>query len=237
VLVACWAAKGGSGTTVVAAALALLLGRAHPGGALLADVAGDAPAALGCAGPQGESAGLRDWLADPAATAADLRARELVGSDRLRVLPCGNAPAREGTPTCGPASRADGVDERRLAALFDALAADQRPVVVDCGVLRPAEPQCLGLLLAERASHSLLVTRLCYLALRRAVLAPVRPTGVVVMTEAGRALRAGDIETTLGVPVVAEIGCDPAVARCVDAGLLATRLPRPLARAVAALVP
>ena len=40
------------------------------------------------------------------------------------------------------------------------------------------------------------------------------------------------VEDYLGAPVVAEVGVEPAVARAVDAGLLATRLPRSLERAL-----
>jgi len=47
VLIACWSTKGGAGTTVVTAALGLVLARRHPAGALLVDLAGDLPAALG----------------------------------------------------------------------------------------------------------------------------------------------------------------------------------------------
>ena len=54
--------------------------------------------------------------------------------------------------------------------------------------------------------------------------------GLVVVTEAGRALDAGDVAEVLGVPVVAEVAVDPAVARVVDAGLLLARPPRPLQR-------
>ena len=56
-LIACWSAKGGAGTTVVTAALGLVLARRHPAGALLVDLAGDLPAALGLppeAGSTGE---------------------------------------------------------------------------------------------------------------------------------------------------------------------------------------
>ena len=60
-LIACWSAKGGSGTTVVSVALGLLLARGAPGGALIVDLAGDVPAALGMAEPSG--AGVTDWLA------------------------------------------------------------------------------------------------------------------------------------------------------------------------------
>jgi hypothetical protein len=45
----CWSAKGGSGTTVVSAALSLVLSHRRP--ALLVDLAGDAPAALGMPNP------------------------------------------------------------------------------------------------------------------------------------------------------------------------------------------
>ena len=47
----------------------------------------------------------------------------------------------------------------------------------------------------------------------------VRPTGVVLIDEPGRALTSRDVEHALGVPVVAEARLDPAVARAVDAGL------------------
>ena len=79
---------------------------------------------------------------------------------------------------------------------------------------------------------SLLVVRPCFLALRRAVAAPVRPSGIVLVREAGRALTRRDVEEALQVPVRAEIDLEPAIARAVDAGLLATRLPRSLAQAL-----
>ena len=80
------------------------------------------------------------------------------------------------------------------------------------------------------ADRSLLVLRPCYLALRRAVSFEVRPTGVVLVAEAGRAITAPDVEDALGVPVVAEVLVTDAIARAVDAGLLASRLPRSLVR-------
>jgi hypothetical protein len=53
---------------------------------------------------------------------------------------------------------------------------------------------------------------------------------VVLLAEPGRALTRADVEDCVGAPVVAEVAVDPQVARAVDAGLLATRLPRALAR-------
>ena len=98
--------------------------------------------------------------------------------------------------------------------------------VVDCGTGAPPA----GLVAA--AGHSLLVTRPCYLALRRAVATGVQPSGIVLVHEPGRALTARDVERSLGAPVVAELHYDPAVARAVDAGLLAARLPRSLAHSL-----
>ena len=106
----------------------------------------------------------------------------------------------------------------------------RRSVVIDCGVLGACEPD--RAVVAARCTHSLLVTRACYLALRRAADPPLRPSGVVLVTEPGRALDRTDVEQVVGAPVRAEVALDPAVARAVDAGLLASRLPRGLERAL-----
>jgi hypothetical protein len=75
---------------------------------------------------------------------------------------------------------------------------------------------------------SLLVTRGCYLALRRAVRQPVRPAGVVLVEEPGRALGANEVAEVIGAPIVARVPVRPAIARAVDAGVLASRLPAAL---------
>jgi MinD-like ATPase involved in chromosome partitioning or flagellar assembly len=217
-LFACWSPKGGSGTTVVTAALGLLLARATPSGALLADLAGDLPTALGlAAGPTG--IGLADWLvAGPDVPDDALRRIEVDAGAQLRLLPWRGAAGSGDTL----------VASERGAALATALAADPRPVVVDCG---PAGAGA-GLAVAAGATVSLLVIRPCYLALRRALDAPLRPSAVVLVTEEGRSLGRADVEDVLGVPVRAEVRVDPSVARAVDAGLLAGRLPRGLERAL-----
>lgn len=215
-LFACWSPKGGSGTTVVAAALGLLLARAAPSGALLADLAGDLPTALGlAAGPTG--IGLADWLAaGPDVPDDALERLEVDAGARLRLLPWRGA---QDAPT---------TDVGRGEALAAVLSADPRPVVVDCGTAGAGA----ALAVAASATVSLLVIRPCYLALRRALDAPLRPSGVVLVTEEGRSLGRADVEDVLGVPVRAEIRVDPTVARAVDAGLLAGRLPRGLERAL-----
>ena len=198
----CWSAKGGSGTTVVAATLAL----ATATDSLLIDLDGELPAVLGLPEPAGQ--GIADWLAcdAPPRALADL-AVEVNGSTQL--VPRGTQP----------------IDRRssRWPDLAAWLAARPYAVVVDSGTGDPPNP--LG-----AVGRSLLVTRACYLALRRAVATPWRPDGVVLVAEPGRMLRVPDIERAIGVPVVATISHDPAVARAVDAGLLAARLPRVLQR-------
>ena len=56
-------------------------------------------------------------------------------------------------------------------------------------------------------------------------------TEIALVDEPGRALRGADVRAATGCEVRGRLPCDPAVARAVDAGLLATRLPRS-ARAV-----
>jgi hypothetical protein len=209
VLTACWSVKGGSGTTVVAATLALLSARAGLPGALFADLDGEAPAVLGLREPDGP--GLGDWLAVDGHPAEALDRLEVEVGPGLSLLPRGRA---------GPGGDAAG------RALGVALLEDPRAVVADCGLL----PDGARAAVVEVATCSLLVMRPCYLAVRRAAAASLRPHGIVLVQERGRALTARDLEDVVGVPVLAEVEVDPAVARSVDAGLLSSRLPRLLQR-------
>jgi hypothetical protein len=262
--------KGGSGTTVVAVSLALVLARHADDGVLLVDLAGEVPAVLGIAEPPGP--GVAEWLAAGETVPVEGWSRlEVAAPGGLSVVPRGAGPL-------GPRSRVE--------VLAELLATDGRPVVVDCGLVRsphriphdpghPGDPD-LGSLLtvgldpiddgsvtgasvgdldraaasgsidlraehdpaplvfAGCATHSLLVIRGCYLALRRALHAPIHPSGAVFVHEAGRPFTAHDIAQVLDVPVVAEVAHDPAIGRAVDAGLLASRLPRGLERIAAA---
>ena len=220
-LIACWSPKGGSGTTVFACGLAAVLARSAraEGGVLLADLAGDAAAVLGVAEPAGP--GLAEWLGAGADVAATALARlEVEAGAGLHLLAW--APPGPGFRP-GP-GRAD--------VLVDALSADPRPVVADCG----SAADGAALAVAGGAPMSLLVLRPCYLALRRALAAPLRPSGVVLVNEQGRALGRRDVEDVLGVPVRAEVDVDAGVARAVDAGLLAHRVPRGLERACRAVL-
>jgi Mrp family chromosome partitioning ATPase len=206
VLVACWSVKGGVGTTVVAASIALQHALDGAPGVVLADLAGDLPAVLGLAEP--ESPGLAGWLAAGPGVPADALARiEVEAAPGLALLPRGDGP----------------LQAPRAAVLAAMLERSPRTAVVDCG---RAEGAVAGAVI-ERAQQSLLVTRPCFVALRRASLAPYRPTGVVVVNEPGRVLSKDDVEQVVHAPAT-QIEIDPAVARLVDAGLLTGRIPRSL---------
>jgi len=203
----------------VAAALAVVLSRSSPAGALVVDLAGDVPAVLGMR-DEPNGSGVAEWLDGGEAVPADGLARvELPVHAGLALLPSGQTVLRA-SPSRAPA----------LAAL---LAADPRAVVVDGGWVGtgapPGRTELVGAL-AANAEHSLLVLRPCFLALRRAVQAPIRPTGVILVAEEGRALSAADVEDVLGVPVQVAVTVTAQVARAVDSGLLASRLPRSLER-------
>ena len=119
----------------------------------------------------------------------------------------------------------DRIDAEAITAISELVAAGHR-VIVDTGtdhdVLHRFDP-----LLPQR----LLVTRPCYLALRRAVGVPFVPDHVVLIAEHQRALTERDVSLALALPVTS-VPYDPSIARAIDAGLLAARLPRCLAHAL-----
>ncbi|MCU1498558.1 MAG: ATPase involved in chromosome partitioning [Acidimicrobiales bacterium] len=216
-LITVWSVKGGVGATTVAVAAALGASLTPNRPVLLVDLGGDVPACLGVAEPTGP--GLADWLA----------AGHDVPPDSLGRLAVPLAPGIEllarGRGRLAPA---------RGPVLVQLLAATGRLVVVDAGNVTGSS---VAQGFAAEADRSLLVTRACVLGVRRAIDAPVRPSGVVVVRDAGRALSTADVAAAVGAPVVAELAMDPAVARATDAGLARRRLPRSFVEAVASLLP
>ena len=214
-LCALWSPKGGSGTTTVAAACSLVSARSV--GARLADLAGDQAAMLGLAADP--ATGLVDWLA--AGPEAPIEALDRLGIDvvpGLTLLPFGSSE----NPTSMAASAASG------AALGVALRDGSVPTFADLGAA--ANPAVRAAL--EVADVGLMVVRGCYLTLRRAVASPglAATHGIVVVDEPGRSLGAREVADVLGRPVVARVPVRSASARAVDAGVIASRLPDPLAR-------
>lgn len=206
-LTVCWSPKGGSGTSVVAAALAVQTAAAgHE--CLLVDLDGDQEALLGLPTTTGE--GLVDWLGAPEGVPVDaLRALEVPVADRLRLLPHGTSRA-----TAFPSGRL-----QLAAGLFESSVAS---VVLDAG-----SGPGIGRWWPASAS-TVTVVRSCYLALRR-LTDGVAMEGdrLVLIEEAGRALSRRDVGAAVG-DVAVHLVWDPAVARAVDAGLLAHRMPRSL---------
>lgn len=202
-IILCRSVKGGSGTTVTAAALALLLAARHRGGGHVVDLHGDLPATLGIAEPDGTEL------------------REVNSS--LRLLPRRLGPQ----PT-----------DSQWLSLVTELSSLRGPVVVDVGNIVPAAS------LVDAAAASYLVTRSCYLALRRATgFIHANGTGAnhgidgcILLSEPGRALSAGDVSTVLRVPVRANVPVEASVSRAVDAGLLAHRVPKSLDEALADII-
>ncbi len=221
-LLALWSPKGGSGTSVLVAAAALVLAR-RAEGARVADLVGDQPAIFGLASDP--EAGLSEWLAAGAAAPVDALARfSVVAAPGVALLPKGS-------------------DERVLAplpsaeagaALAVALRDGSVPTIVDAG--RAEQPAHRAIV--EVADASVVVLRGCYLALRRAVHSPLlaRSAGVVLVEEGGRSLGASEVADVLDRPVIARLPVRAPIARAVDAGVLASRLPDPLARSAARLL-
>jgi hypothetical protein len=105
--------------------------------------------------------------------------------------------------------------------------------VIDWGTRRPAlhEKQHL-----TEIGKRFFVTKACYLSLRRYIKQAYEADALVLITEENRALRAPDVEAAAARKVEVNLPYDPQIARTVDAGLMAARLPRSL-RTLEALLP
>jgi hypothetical protein len=220
-LLSFWSPKGGSGTSVVSAACAVLLGRVAP--VRLADFGGDQAAVLGLS--VDTPSGLSEWLTVGPEAPADALDRLAVDAGHgVALLPRGTGPLWSASPEAG-------------AALGVVLANDPRITVADvAGADAPALHA-----LVEVSDASIVIVRDCYLGLRRAVRNPLveRASGVIVVHEHGRALGTSEIRDVLDVPVLATVDTRPSTARIVDSGVLPTRitehLARPLQRALETL--
>ncbi len=212
-------AKGGSGASVLSAALALEAARDQT--VLLIDWCGDAAEILAVSDLPDQ--GVRDWL----------RADETVGVDALDQIA---RPVGDSLRLIGPGSLDIGASPvgERMQALRSAALATADLVIVDLGVIPPDQISDVALLAATSDRRSLVV-RACYLGLSRARRLSVAVDDVVEVVEPGRSLRTVDIEGVLQQPVDLRVPLDPGIARAVDCGLTRVRMPRPLRRAVRTL--
>lgn len=233
-------AKGGVGATVVAAAIGLA---PDPAGApaVMVDLTADLQAAMGGSGRP--RVGVGAWLASDAAVGRldDLRHPTAVPGAEL--LAWGETPTTDAT--------LDAARWTLLLAWCRQRSESGDVVVIDAGchgpAMRRAALAALGAAPGGQADlDEVLVTRQCYLALRRARAALHTDDrhdphgmdgarravgGVVVVSEPGRAFGRHDVERSLGLPVIATMRWDPAVATAVDAGLDTVGLPRSMRRA------
>ena len=201
-LITCWSVKGGSGVSVVTAALAGLMAERH-GGAAVVDLGGDQPAVLGLCEPTGP--GVLDWCGtDADADSLDRLAVDV--TDGLRLLPRGDGPALLAAARSQELVR--GLEQLAPAVVVDA----GTPLVASPpdGAPRPEpaseRPHAEWL---RAAGRSLFVTRSCYLSLRRAMRTGIDADGVVLLAEYGRALDCKDIGAVLGLPVMGVVEADP----------------------------
>jgi MinD-like ATPase involved in chromosome partitioning or flagellar assembly len=223
-LVALWSATGGSGTSVFTAACAATLARDDraPAGVRVVDLVGDLAAVFGVS-PE-PAVGVADWLgAGPAAPAEALDHLFVEVAPRVALLPFG-----------GRSRSLAGAPPEAGAALAAALGESPVPVLADCGVARDPAAEAM----VEVADVAVVVVRPCYLALRRAAQSPLlaASAGIVLFDEPGRALRAEEVSDVLGLDVLARVPVRDPIARAVDAGVVASRLPDALARPGATLL-
>lgn len=196
--------KGGQGCSVATGMLAL---SAQPN-AVAIDASGDLGVVLGLG--ESPTAGLLEAL---------------LAHGPIRQLPVARLSKGLDFVSIG-SGRFDDVPEKRWVELAHYLVKDPRHFIVDAGT-GPSQA------MARLADEALLVTRRCFLALRRAACSSVRMTGVVIVNEPGRVLSRTDVERAVRTPVVFEIPVLPEISRAVDAGLLTmSRLPAAAKRAL-----
>lgn len=196
--------RGGVGTSVVSAAIAVLAARDQSRPTYLVDLTGDHTDIFGLARVD---TGLDDW-----ATHADRRLTDLAVEidHQLRLV-----------PSRAPLRTTDSLDG--LVTALDQLRHDAH-VVIDAGRLDLTDS------LRELRPTHLLVIRPCYLALRATVSSSRTWDGLVVVRPPDRVLTTRDVVNVTGLPAIAEVDMSADVARAVDAGVFGSRLPAGLER-------
>lgn len=204
-LISVWSPKGGSGTSTIAAAMAIVAN----GPVRLVDLGGDQPAIFGLP-------------TDPLRGAAELFVQDRVDSPWTDLVDAGGGVALLGRGS-GDIAWVDGCQLMPWARTMQ-LAPEIH--VVDAGCADTSVAKAL----IDGADVSLAVIQPCYLALRRAVRDPrlAEADGIVVIEDPQRPLRAREVADVLARPVLARVPTTVAIARAIDAGVLPTRLPEPL---------
>lgn len=224
-LITVTAPKGGQGASVTTAALALVAARnVTECTVTVADLTGDQPAVFGLAADP--PTGLADWLAaGPDAPVDALHRLRVEATPTVGLLPLGDRrPWDEVTPAA---------DAARAGADLALAVRDSGLVVADVGTRTDPAARAL----VEAADERVAVVRGDYLALRRAMAHPsVTRSRIALMDLDGASLDAAVVRDVLDRPVVARVPVRANIARAVDAGVLAARLPDRLARYAAQIL-
>lgn len=198
--------RGGVGTSVVSAAIAVLAARDQSRLTYLVDLTGDHTDIFGLAHVE---TGLDDWT-----TQADRRLTDLALeiNPKLRLVP--SRVALDATVSL------DG-----LVTALEQLRHDAH-IVIDAGRLDLTDS------LRELRPTHFLVIRPCYLALRATVSSSRTWDGLVIVRPPDRVLTTRDVVNVTGLPAIAEVDMSADVARAVDAGVFGSRLPAALERSL-----
>lgn len=192
--------KGGNCTTVTVVAHALLSAQRGQR-TLLIDLCGDIPSVVGMVEP--DTPGINDWLYE--SNTSDAEAMVRLGS-----------PHTDGLVVLHRGSRfVDG--QPRWEALAAAVREIPHTVFIDAGTgFVPHD-------FLDSVDTVTLVTRPCYLSLKKAVRMR-KPTNVCVIQERDRALTVDDVAHVIGAPVTTMVPWEAGISRAVDAGLLPSRV-------------
>ena len=205
--------KGGSGTSVVTASLAIVSSSSTP--TLLVDLAGDQAAIMGLPEPP---VGINDWT--NGMTHREFDEILIACNDNLQLAPFGSS-AVEIFSTSAWGNLARELMQRESNGVN---------IIIDFG------QGDLPLAFNKLTDMHFMVTRPCYLSLRRAVNIEQKFSGVIVVQEHDRVLTTSDVESVMKLKCVAEVPYSSEISRRVDSGLLKSRLPVPLHAALSPLV-
>ena len=205
--------KGGSGTSVVTASLAIVSSSSTP--TLLVDLAGDQAAIMGLPEPP---VGIKDWT--NGMTHREFDEILIACNDNLQLAPFGSS-AVEIFSTSAWGNLARELMQRESNGVN---------IIIDFG------QGDLPLAFNKLTDMHFMVTRPCYLSLRRAVNIEQKFSGVIVVQEHDRVLTTSDVESVMKLKCVAEVPYSSEISRRVDSGLLKSRLPVPLHAALSPLV-
>lgn len=205
--------KGGVGTSVTSAALALLLSRDTSRPTYLVDLGGGDQSDI--LGLPAITDGMTNWLSSPDRRLADLAVDV---TDTLKLIAPGDTALPAESSWMTPVSLA--LDDLRSSS----------HVVIDAGRLDTTTH------LDPLADRRLMVMRPCYVGLRHVVNTVKHWDGLVLVRPPDRVLTTSDVANVCDLPVAAEINMTPDVSRAVDAGVLRSRLPNGLVRSLTPII-